>query len=119
MQRILLKSKIHRATVTDSNLNYEGSLTIDPVLMEKADILPYEQVEIGNITNGARFTTYAIKGKPNSGEICLNGAAARLGSKGDLVIIMTYISLPEDKVSLHRPRLVLVDEHNQIKTIHN
>ena len=117
MQRTLLKSKIHRATVTDANLTYEGSLTIDAVLMEKADILPYEQVEIANISNGERFNTYAIKGKPNSGDICLNGAAARLGSKGDLVIIMTYITLPEEKILHHRPLLVLVDEQNRIKDI--
>jgi aspartate 1-decarboxylase len=119
MRRTLLKSKIHRARVTDSNLNYEGSLTIDPVLMEKADILPYEQVEIANISNGERFSTYAIKGKPDSGDICLNGAAARLGTKGDLLIIMTYVSLPEEKVTRHHPLLVLVDENNRIKSIKN
>jgi aspartate 1-decarboxylase len=117
MQRTLLKSKIHRARVTDANLNYDGSLTIDSVLMEKADILPFEKVEIANISNGERFSTYVIKGKPNSGEICLNGAAARLGSKGDLVIIMTYITLPEEKASSHRPLLVLVDEQNKIKSV--
>jgi aspartate 1-decarboxylase len=119
MQRTLLKSKIHRARVTDANLNYEGSLTMDPLLMEKADILPYEKVEIANISNGERFSTYVIKGKPNSGEMCLNGAAARLGSKGDLIIIMTYVILPEEKVFNHHPRLILVDEHNRIKSVQN
>ena len=117
MQRILLKSKIHRARVTDSSLNYEGSLTIDPVLMEKANILPFEKVEIANISNGERFDTYAIKGRPNSGEICLNGAAARLGSIGDLIIIMTYIILPEEQVPQHRPVVVLVDAQNHIKPV--
>ncbi len=117
MQRVLLKSKIHRARVTDSRLNYEGSLTIDPLLMEKANILPYEKVEVANISNGERFDTYAIKGRLNSGEICLNGAAARLGSTGDLIIIMTYVILPEEKVPQHRPVVVLVDEQNHIKTV--
>ena len=117
MQRIILKSKIHRARVTDSQLNYEGSLSIDPLLMKKANILPYEKVEIANISNGQRFDTYAIEGKPNSGEICLNGAAARLGSIGDLIIIMTYVVLPEENVSKHRPVVVLVDEQNHIISI--
>ena len=86
----MLKSKIHRARVTDGNIAYEGSITIDKKLMEAADILPYEQVHILNINNGARFHTYAIEGKENGGEICLNGAAARLVAKGDIVIILTY-----------------------------
>jgi aspartate 1-decarboxylase len=115
--RTLLKSKIHRARVTDSNLNYEGSLSIDPVLMEKADILPFEKVEVANISNGERFSTYAIKGRPDTGDICLNGAAARLGSTGDLIIIMTYISLPEEKSAQHRPILVLVDDKNRIQSV--
>src|SRR4030042_2726797 len=94
--RIMLKSKIHRARVTDANINYEGSITIDKKLMEAADILPYEQVHVLNVNNGARFTTYAIEGAPDSGEICLNGAAARLAEKGDLVIIITYTQVPEE-----------------------
>ena len=87
--RIMLKSKIHRARVTGLNLDYEGSITIDRKIMEEADILPYEQVQVLNINNGARFVTYAIKGEPDSGEICLNGAAARLGVEGDTIIILS------------------------------
>jgi len=117
MYRTLLKSKIHRATVTDANLNYEGSLTIDPVLMRQADILPYEKVDVVNINNGQRFSTYAIEGKEGSGEICLNGAAARLGSIGDLTIIITYINLSPEEVAHHRPIAILVDEHNKVKSI--
>ena len=90
MQRIMLKSKIHRACVTDANLDYEGSLSIDEDLMKAADILPYEQIKIYNIFNGARFDTYAIAGPAGSGEICLNGAAARMGARGDLIIIVSY-----------------------------
>lgn len=87
MQRILLKSKIHRATVTDANLNYEGSITIDEGLMQRADLVPYEKVSIYNVSNGERFSTYVIKGRKGTGVICLNGAAARKVSKGDLIII--------------------------------
>jgi aspartate 1-decarboxylase len=110
--RTMLKSKIHRATVTDANINYEGSITIDRKLMEAADILTYEQVHVLNINNGARFTTYAIEGAPNSGEICLNGAAARLAVKGDLVIILTYTQVPEEAVKDYRPKIVHVNENN-------
>jgi aspartate 1-decarboxylase len=117
MYRTLLKSKIHRATVTDANLNYEGSLSIDPSLMRQADIVPYEQVDVVNINNGQRFSTYAIEGREGSGEICLNGAAARLGSIGDLIIIITYISLSPEEVKHHRPVAILVDEHNNVKSI--
>ena len=87
--RIMLKSKIHRARVTQLNIDYEGSITIDKKLMEEADILPYEQVQVLNINNGARFTTYAIEGERESGEICINGAAARLVAKGDVIIILS------------------------------
>lgn len=117
MQRTLLKSKIHRATVTDANLNYEGSLTIDAGLMREADILPYEKVDVVNINNGQRFSTYAIEGREGTGEICLNGAAARLGSIGDLIIIITYINLSAGDMAHHRPIAVLVDEHNKVKSI--
>ena len=103
--------------MTDANLNYEGSLTIDPVLMRQADILPYEKVDVVNINNGQRFSTYAIEGKEGSGEICLNGAAARLGSIGDLTIIITYINLSPEEVAHHRPIAILVDEHNKVKSI--
>jgi aspartate 1-decarboxylase len=112
--RTMLKSKIHRATVTDADINYEGSITIDTRLMKAADILPYEQVQVLNINNGARFTTYAIAGKEASGEICLNGAAARLAVPGDLVIILTYHEVPEEAIADYRPLIVHVNERNEI-----
>jgi aspartate 1-decarboxylase len=113
---MMLKSKIHRATVTDANINYEGSITIDSRLMKEADILPYEQVHVLNINNGARFTTYAIEGGEGTGEICLNGAAARLAVKGDLVIILTYTNVPEEHLKDYRPRIVYVNAKNEIVT---
>jgi aspartate 1-decarboxylase len=116
MQRTILKSKIHRASITDANLHYEGSLTVDPVLLKAADILPNEKVEVVNINNGARFSTYVIEGVPGEGEICLNGAAARLGQVGDLVIIISYINLTDDELANFAPRVVLVDEANRIKS---
>lgn len=112
--RTMLKSKIHRARVTDGNIAYEGSITIDKNLMEAADILPYEQVHILNINNGARFHTYAIEGERGRGEICLNGAAARLVAKGDIVIILTYHNLEEENCRDYQPRLIYVDEQNRI-----
>jgi aspartate 1-decarboxylase len=112
--RNMLKSKIHRATVTDANIDYEGSITIDRKLMAEADILPYEQVHVLNINNGARFSTYAIQGEEGSGEICLNGAAARLAAKGDLVIILTYCDVSEEEARGYKPRLVYVDAKNAI-----
>ena len=112
--RRMLKSKIHRATVTDANLNYVGSVSIDPVLMEAADIVEYEQVQIVDVNNGARFETYAIVG--GSGEICLNGAAARLVQPGDLVIIFTYTDVPRDQGKNWQPLVVHVDEKNQMLT---
>ena len=114
--RTMLKSKIHRATVTDANISYEGSISIDKKLMEAADIVCNEQVHVLNINNGARFTTYAIEGAPDSGEICLNGAAARLAVKGDLVIIITYEQVPEAALKNYQPKIVLVDENNVQKT---
>ncbi|MBN1693607.1 MAG: aspartate 1-decarboxylase [Dehalococcoidales bacterium] len=114
MMRTMLKSKIHRATVTDANISYEGSITIDSRLMKEADILPNEQVHVLNINNGARFTTYAIEGAEGSGEICLNGAAARLVVKGDMVIILTYISVPEEQLKDYKPIVILVNEKNEI-----
>ena len=110
--RIMLKSKIHRARVTRANIDYEGSITIDRKLMEEADILPYEQVQVLNLNNSARFTTYAIEGE--SGEICLNGAAARLVTKGDIVIILSYCHVGDDEVRDFAPRLVYVDARNNI-----
>jgi aspartate 1-decarboxylase len=112
--RIMLKSKIHRARVTDANIDYEGSITIDGKLMAAADILPYEQVQVLNINNGARFSTYAIEGEDGSGEICLNGAAARLAVKGDLVIILTYCDVSEEEARDQVPKIVHVNENNAI-----
>jgi aspartate 1-decarboxylase len=115
MERRMMKSKIHRATVTESNLEYEGSITIDDALMAKANILPYEQVDIYNVTNGERFTTYAIKGEENSGVICINGAAAHKGRKGDIIIIVTYGNYSENELSAFEPKKVYVDTLNRIK----
>ena len=108
--RIMLKGKIHRAHITDSNIDYEGSITIDRKLMEEADILPYEQVQVLDINNGSRFTTYTIEGGP--GEICVNGAAARLVSLGDLVIILSYCHLKDEEARNYKPTLVHVDANN-------
>ncbi len=118
MERVLFKSKIHRASITDANLQYEGSLTIDQDLMDAADILPYEKVDVVNINTGDRFTTYAIKGKRGSGEICLNGGAARLGQQGDLVIIITYAHLSEQEIQTFESKAVLVNKDNKIQSIH-
>ena len=112
--RIMLKSKIHRACVTEVNIDYEGSITIDKRLMEEADILPYEQVQVLDINNGARFTTYAIEGKRESGEICLNGAAARLVVKGDIVLILSYCHVEDEEAGNFAPKLVYVDGKNAI-----
>ena len=112
--RTMLKSKIHRATVTGADVNYEGSVTLDPVLMRAADILPYEQVHVVDVNNGARLVTYAIEGTPNAGEVVLNGAAARLVDAGDIVIVLSYESVPEHEASNHRPRMVYVDRANKI-----
>ncbi|MFC1919053.1 aspartate 1-decarboxylase [Chloroflexota bacterium] len=110
--RTMLKSKIHRARVTDANIDYEGSITIDRKLMKEADILPFEQVHVLDVNNGARFTTYAIEGE--SGEICLNGAAARLVTKGDIVIILSYCYIGEEEARSFNPKLVYVDDKNAI-----
>ena len=115
MLRVMLKSKIHRATVTEADLGYEGSLTIDADLMQAAQILPYEMVHIFNISNGERFQTYAIDGEPGSGVMCLNGAAARKGTPGDLIIIATFATYEDAALERHKPRIVLVDRHNRQK----
>jgi aspartate 1-decarboxylase len=115
MQISMLKCKIHRATVTDADLNYEGSVSIDPALVDAAGLREFERVEIYNCNNGERFATYVIFGKP--GEICLNGAAARLVHRGDLVIIAAYATVDEKDANTHQPRLVFVDEKNQIKQL--
>jgi aspartate 1-decarboxylase len=114
--RTMLKSKIHGARVTDADLHYEGSLTLDADLMEAAGILPYEQLHVFNINNGARLITYAIEGGRGSGVVCLNGAAARLGQKGDLLIVLTFASVPEEEAGSIAPRLIYLDENNRIVT---
>lgn len=115
MRLTILKAKIHRATVTQADLNYEGSITVDQALLEQAGILPYEQVDVLNITNGARFTTYTIIGERNSGIIGVNGAAARLVQKGDLVIICAYVQMKEKKAQDFKPTVLLMDANNRIK----
>jgi len=115
MQRMMLKSKIHRATLTGGNLNYEGSITIDEELMEKADLLAGEQVHVLNIHTGGRFVTYVIPGARGSGDMLLNGAAARLGQKGDKVIILAYGLMPAEEAKHYQSLVVYVDEHNRLK----
>ncbi len=114
MQRTMCKSKIHCATVTDANLKYEGSITIDENLMEAADFLPYEKVQIVNNNNGARFETYVIKGTRGSGTICLNGAAARLVQPQDTIIIISYANIDESELATFKPIIVSVNENNQV-----
>ena len=117
MFRTMLGGKIHRATVTEADLNYVGSITIDQDLLDAAGILVNEKVAIVNNNNGERFETYTIPGKRGSGVVCLNGAAARLVQKGDIVIIMSYVMLSEPEIATHEPKVVLVDEHNKIRDI--
>jgi aspartate 1-decarboxylase len=114
MQRIMLKSKIHRATVTGADLHYEGSVTIDRDLMDAADIVSYEKVAVWNVTNGSRLETYAIEGQRGSGVICLNGAAARLVAPRDLVIIASFVTMENAEAIKHEPKLVFVDEENRM-----
>ncbi len=114
MQISMLKSKIHRAVVTEAELNYVGSVTIDRDLMEAAGLYEYEHVHIVNVNNGSRMETYVIEGERGSGIICLNGAAARLGQKGDVIIIMSYASLTPDEIQGHHPKVVFVNEQNRI-----
>lgn len=111
----MCKSKIHRATVTDANLAYEGSITLDPLLMEAADVLEYEKVHVVNIANGARFETYVIEGVEGSGDVVLNGAAARLVQPGDRVIIMSYAEYDESELDGFEPRLIFVDDRNRVR----
>jgi len=112
--RTMLRSKIHRARVTGGNIDYEGSITIDKDLMEAADMLPFEMVHVLNVNNGARFQTYIIEGESGSGDIVLNGAAARLVSRGDIVIILSYTTVGEEEARHVDPRLVYVDANNRI-----
>lgn len=114
MRRTLCKSKIHRATITEANVNYVGSLTVDEDLLEAADILPYEQVHVVNVTNGERLVTYAIKGARGSGTICLNGAAAHKGKVGDIVIVITYGEYSDEEAHHIEPNVVFVDNANRI-----
>lgn len=115
MRRFMFKSKIHRATVTQANVDYEGSITIDAGLLEAADILPFEEVHVWNVTRGSRLTTYAMAAEPGSGTVCINGAGAHLVHPGDLVIIATFTTLEDDTARAHRPKVVLVDERNRLR----
>ena len=115
MYRTMMHSKIHRARVTESDLNYVGSITIDSDILDAVDILPNEKVEIVNNNNGERFATYVIAGERGSGKICLNGAAARLVQVGDVVIIMTYVQLEESELQGHAPKVAVLNENNEIE----
>jgi aspartate 1-decarboxylase len=115
-RRSMLKSKIHRAVVTQADVDYEGSLTLDAHLLEAADILPFEEVHVWNVTRGTRLRTYAMTGEAGSGVVCVNGAAAHLAQPGDVVIIATFTQLDDAAARLHRPRIVLVDPGNRIRT---
>ncbi|GED30813.1 MULTISPECIES: aspartate 1-decarboxylase [Brevibacillus] len=117
MFRTMMKAKIHRATVTEANLNYVGSITIDKNLLDALDILPNEKVQIVNNNNGARLETYVIEGAPGSGVICLNGAAARLVQEGDIVIIIAYAMMTDEEARTYKPRVAIMDEKNQIKEL--
>jgi len=114
MQREMLKSKIHRVTVTQAELYYEGSITVDKDLLQAADILPYEKVQVLNFNNGSRLDTYAIEGEAGSGTICLNGPAARFSSVGDEIIIVSYFHLQDEEARKYKPKIVLVDKKNKI-----
>jgi aspartate 1-decarboxylase len=117
MQRFMLKSKIHRATVTHADVDYEGSLSLDTHLLAMADILPHEEVHVWNVTRGTRLRTYAIAGEAGSGVVCANGGAAHLARPGDLIIIATFTMLDDAEARVHRPKIVLVDARNRIKHI--
>jgi aspartate 1-decarboxylase len=117
MQRIMLRAKIHRATVTECDLNYEGSCGIDEDLLEAANIREFEKIELYNVNNGERFSTYAIRGKRGSGEISLNGAAARRAHLGDLLIICTYAPMTDDEIRQYVPSIVFVDDRNRITSL--
>ena len=115
----MLKGKIHRAVVVQAELNYVGSITVDPELMEAAGILEYEKVQIVDVENGSRFETYTIEGEPGSGMICLNGAAARMVQTGDHIIIMSYCDMTPEEAQVHKPKVVFVDEGNKIRRVTN
>lgn len=115
MERQMLRAKIHRITVTERDVEYDGSLTLDPELMRAAELLAFERIDVYDVTNGNRFSTYVIEGRPGSGECCVNGAAARLVERGDRLILAAYASYTEDEAARHEPRIVLVDRENRIK----
>ena len=115
VRRLMMKSKLHRATVTETNLDYEGSLTIDTDLLEAADILPHEQVHVWDVTNGARLVTYALPGERGSGTMCVNGAGAHLIKTGDVIIVATYAELEDAEAKLHMPRVVFLGPANRVK----
>lgn len=117
MQRVMCKSKIHRATVTEANLFYSGSITIDRTLMEEADIYPFERVQIANLNNGRRIETYALEGAQGSGTICMNGAAARCVEVGDPILIISYAVMEDEEAKNHQPKIIHVDEQNRITKI--
>ncbi|WP_339250031.1 aspartate 1-decarboxylase [Sporosarcina sp. FSL W8-0480] len=117
MFRMMMNSKLHRATVTEANLNYVGSITIDSDLLDAAGMLPNEKVHIVNNNNGARFETYIIAGERGTGEICVNGAAARLVQPGDIVIIISYVYVSNEEAKTHQPTVLLMDEKNSIKEV--
>lgn len=117
MFRTMMKGKIHRARVTDANLNYVGSVTIDQDILDKVDILPHEKVQIVNNNNGARLETYVIPGERGSGDVCLNGAAARLVQKGDIIIIISYALVANDQLSTYKPKVAIMNERNEIEEL--
>lgn len=117
MRRHMLKSKIHRAKVTEADVHYEGSLSLDVLLLHAADIVPYEEVHVWNVTRGTRFRTYAMTGEIGSGVVCANGAAALLVAPGDLVIIATFTTIEDSELEEFRPKIVFVDENNTIKSV--
>jgi len=117
MLQQMLKTKIHRATITESELHYEGSITIDAALIEAAGMHPYEQVMVSNINNGQRFVTYVLAGERNSGTICLNGPTARLGVVGDKIIIFCYAYYNESELQGYEPRIIKVDQNNRVETV--
>jgi len=117
MELTMFKSKLHQLQVTEANLHYEGSITIDAELLEKADLLPYEKVQVLNITNGSRLETYTIPGEPGSRTCCLNGAAARLAQVGDRIIVISYVRMTPEEAKKHKPKVVVVDEQNNPKDV--
>jgi aspartate 1-decarboxylase len=117
MNRTMFRSKIHRATVTMAELYYEGSITVDKELLDAADILPFEKVQVVNLNTGSRLETYTLEGPAGSGMICLNGPAARLGTVGDEVIIITYTTLSNEEAKKHKPKIILVDKNNKVSKV--